>query len=200
MISDVKSALRFRRRLPPTMSLHALSLSREPARQVAMGEVPADTVLINARVVHVMTGEIAPPAMVAIGGGRIAGVGDFSYAIGSNTRIIDAEEAFVVPGLIDGHMHVESAMMTDSAFSNAVLPYGTTAVFMDPHEIANVLGWEGLRLFYEEGYTRPPLKSSRRCRPASPQLPILRMPAPLLQPNKLTGPSTGLKCQVSVKS
>ncbi len=154
------------------MSLQALSLSREPARRVAMGEIAADTALINARVIHVTTGEISAPVTVAISGGRIAGVGDCAYTIGPQTKIIDVAGRFVVPGLIDGHMHVESAMMTVSAFSNAVLPYGTTAVFMDPHEIANVLGWEGLRLFYDEGYHTPVkvFTTIPSCIPAAPGL------------------------------
>ncbi len=154
------------------MSLHTLSSSREPARRVAMGEIAADTVIINARVVHVMTGEVSLPTTIAIGGGRIAGIGDCAYTIGSNTEILDAGGKFAVPGFIDGHMHVESAMMTVSAFSDAVLPFGTTAVFMDPHEIANVLGWEGLRLFYNEGF-QTPLKvftTIPSCIPAAPGL------------------------------
>ena len=134
------------------MPLSSLHLSREPARKVAMGEASADFVIINGRVVYVTTAEISDPTMIAIAGGRIAWVGDCSHLMGPDTRVLDAQNTFVIPGLIDAHMHVESTMMTVNAFSSAVVHYGTTAVFMDPHEIANVLGMAGLRLFYEEGY------------------------------------------------
>ena len=65
------------------------------------------------------------------------------HTIGSTTRVIDAEGRYLVPGLLDGHMHVESGMLTVTEFVRAVLPHGTTGMFVDPHEIANVFGLRG---------------------------------------------------------
>ena len=107
---------------------------------VAMCRSPADIVIKNGRWVNVQSGEFLPNSDIAIAGERIAYVGeDASHTIGDITRVIDAEDRFLVPGLLDGHMHVESGMLTVTEFVRAVIPHGTTAMFVDPHEIANVL-------------------------------------------------------------
>ncbi|HOM14088.1 MAG TPA: ATP-binding protein, partial [Rubrivivax sp.] len=83
---------------------------------------------------------------VAIYGGRIAYVGpNASHCIGPQTRLIEAKQRYLVPGLCDAHMHVESGMVTVTEFARAVIPHGTTSMFIDPHEIANVLGLPGVR-------------------------------------------------------
>lgn len=123
---------------------------------VAMGRKHADTVICNGRWVNVHSGEILPGTDVAIIGGRIAYVGpDASHTIGPNTRLIEAKQRYLVPGLCDAHMHVESGMVTVTEFARAVIPHGTTSMFIDPHEIANVLGLPGVRLMHDEAATLP---------------------------------------------
>src|SRR3989337_1899495 len=123
---------------------------------VAMGRAAADLVIRNGRWVNVQSGEILPNTDVAIAKGRVAYVGgDAAHSIGLHTRVIDAMDRYLVPGLLDGHMHVESGMLTVTEFVRAVLPYGTTGMFIDPHEIANVFGIEGVRLVVEEAALQP---------------------------------------------
>lgn len=111
--------------------------------EVASGRLPGSLVLKNARIVNVFTGEIVP-GDIALLGGRIAGIGEYGGA-----EELDLKGRYVVPGLIDGHMHLESAMTLPSEFARAVLPRGTTCVIADPHEIANVCGVEGIRFMLE---------------------------------------------------
>jgi adenine deaminase len=106
--------------------------------RVARGTMPADLVLKNGRIVNVFSSEIHA-GDVAICGSRIAGVGDYE-----GRREIDLEGAYILPGLIDGHMHIESTMVTVQEFARSVSPRGTTSVVADPHEIANVHGLEGI--------------------------------------------------------
>lgn len=123
---------------------------------VAMGRTPADLVIRNGRWVCVQSGEIIPGTDIAVSGERIAYVGpDASYTIGDETRVIDAADRFLVPGLLDAHMHVESGMVTVTEFVRAVAPRGTTGMFVDPHEIANVFGLKGVRLMVDEAVDQP---------------------------------------------
>lgn len=123
---------------------------------VAMGRSPADTVIRGGRWVNVHSGEIIPGISVAIAAGRIAYVGpDASHAEGPATRVIEADGRYMVPGLCDAHMHVESGMVTVTEFVRAVIPHGTTSMFIDPHEIANVLGLAGVRLMHDEAAAMP---------------------------------------------
>jgi adenine deaminase len=123
---------------------------------VAMGRIPADLVIRKGRWVSVQSGEIIPGTDVAVKNGRIAFVGtDASHTIDKNTKLIEAEDRYLVPGLLDGHMHVESGMITVTEFVRAVAPRGTTGMFIDPHEIANVFGLRGIRLIVEEAAIQP---------------------------------------------
>ena len=122
----------------------------------AMGRTPADTVIRNGRWVNVHSGEIIPATDIAIAAGRFAYVGsNASHCIGPKTHVIDAAGRYLVPGLCDGHMHVESGMVTVTEFARAVIPHGTTSMFIDPHEIANVLGLAGVRLMHDEAMGLP---------------------------------------------
>lgn len=105
---------------------------------VASGKKKADLVLKNAQVVNVFTEELER-ADVAIAGGYIAGVGSYE-----GETEVDLAGCVIAPGLIDGHIHLESSMIPPAAFERVVLPRGTTTVVMDPHEIANVAGLEGI--------------------------------------------------------
>ncbi|MEX0370020.1 MAG: adenine deaminase [Tateyamaria sp.] len=123
---------------------------------VAAGRAPADTVVRGGTWVNVHTREALPAYDIAIKHGRIACVvPDASAQIGPETKIIDANGRFMVPGLCDGHMHIESGMLTPAEFAAAVIPHGTTSMFTDPHEIANVLGLDGVRLMHDEALLQP---------------------------------------------
>jgi adenine deaminase len=75
--------------------------------------------------------------------------------VGANTQVIDAGGRYLVPGFLDGHMHVESGMVTVTEFVRAVVPHGTTGMFIDPHEIANVFGLKGVKLMVDEAAGQP---------------------------------------------
>ena len=123
---------------------------------VAMGRQPADLVIRNGRWVNVHSGEIIPEIDVAIVAGRIAYVGeDAMHALGKETEVIEANGRYLVPGLCDAHMHVESGMVTVTEFARAVIPHGTTSMFIAPHEIANVLGLKGVKLMHDEAVKMP---------------------------------------------
>src|SRR5918995_3315849 len=123
---------------------------------VVMGRAPADLVIQNGQWVSVQSGEILPGSDVAVKDGHIAYVGeDASHKIGKKTKIIDAKERYLVPGLLDGHMHVESGMVTVTEFVRAVGVRGTTGMFIDPHEMANIFGLKGVKLMVDEAETQP---------------------------------------------
>src|SRR5579875_3267791 len=125
--------------------------------QVARGEVAADLLLRNARIVNVCSGECYL-ADVAVAGGLIVGViaqegaGMDSYQ-GREER--DLQGRWLAPGLIDGHMHIESTMLVLSEFARLVVPRGVTTVMLDPHEFANVMGVDGIRYVLEAGRGLP---------------------------------------------
>ena len=106
---------------------------------VSLGNVPADVLLKNCRIVNVFTGEIEE-GNIALYRKRIAGIGDYN----DGKKVIDLGGDYVVPGLIDAHMHIESSMVEPVEFARTVLPRGTTTVIADPHEIANVMGISGI--------------------------------------------------------
>ena len=123
---------------------------------VAMGRAPADLAILNGNWVSVQSGEIIPASDIAIKNGHIAYVGeDASHTIGKKTKVIDAMGRYLVPGLLDGHMHVESGMVTVTEFVRAVGVHGTTGMFIDPHEIANVFGLKGVKLMVDEAQKQP---------------------------------------------
>lgn len=115
---------------------------------VAIGRVPADLLLKNCRILNVFTGEIENGNIVLFRK-RIAGIGDYT----EGKEVIDLNGDYVVPGLIDAHVHIESSMVDPVEFARSILPRGTTTIIADPHEIANVLGIEGIEymLQYTEG-------------------------------------------------
>lgn len=123
---------------------------------VAMGRTPADLVIRNGKWVNVYSGEIIPNTDIAVKAGRFAYVGaDASHTIGEGTKVVDAGGRYLVPGLCDAHMHVESGLVTVTEFARAVIPHGTTTMFIDPHEIANVLGLAGVKLMNDEAQSLP---------------------------------------------
>ena len=111
---------------------------------VARGDVQADLVFLNARIVNTFTGEIEE-ANVSVAGERVAGVGDYADA----HKVVDLRGRFLCPGLVDGHVHVESSMLNVGQYARAVVPRGTLAAVTDLHEIANVAGLKGMRYIME---------------------------------------------------
>lgn len=142
----------------------APSISRGDLLAVARGDRPADTLLTDARLVHVFTGEIEVTE-IAIAGGRIAGVGPGYQA----AERIDLGGRYVVPGLIDAHVHIESSLVRPAEFARAVVPRGVTTVVTDPHEIANVLGLDGIRFMLRDSERVPlsVLVNASSCVPAT---------------------------------
>ncbi len=137
---------------------------------VAQGERPADMVIKDAQLINVCTAEVQKGVDIAIADGRFAYIGNAEHCIGEGTSVIDAQGAFVAPGFLDGHIHVESSMMGVGEYARAVVPHGTVGIYMDPHEICNVLGLEGVKVM-EEDARRTPLKTMitiPSCVPAVP--------------------------------
>ena len=108
------------------------------------GEVPADVVIKNVRLLDVISGSVSHTD-IAIVADRIVG----TYGYYNGARLIEGDNRFAVPGFIDTHLHIESSLVTPFEFDRCVLPHGVTTVICDPHEIANVLGAEGIRYFLE---------------------------------------------------
>ena len=140
---------------------------------VAAGREQADRVFRNCKLVNVQTREVLDGWQVAIAEGRFSYVGaDASHCIGEDTEIFDVNGRYLVPGLCDGHMHIESGMLTPAEFAAAVIPHGTTTMFTDPHEIANVLGLEGVRMMHDEALMQPVniFTQMPSCAPSAPGL------------------------------
>src|SRR6266508_49614 len=118
--------------------------------RTARGDRPADLVLRNARVINLFAGDVELND-VAIAGGLVAGLGrDYQGA-----TVVDLGGRYLAPGFMDGHMHVESSMVPPPEFARAVVPQGTTAVVVDPHEIANVFGAAGIRYMLDASESMP---------------------------------------------
>lgn len=126
--------------------------------KVATGAEKADLVIKNARLINVCTREIIDNTSVAVVKGRIALVGDAEHCIGENTTVIDAENKYLAPAFMDGHIHIESSMLSVGEYAKAVVAHGTSGVFIDPHEICNVLGLDGVKYMMEDA-KRTPLKT-----------------------------------------
>ena len=126
--------------------------------KVATGAEKADLVITNARLINVCTHEIMENISVAVTEGRIALVGDASHCIGENTQVIDAQNKYLAPAFMDGHIHIESSMLSVGEYAKAVVTHGTSGVFIDPHEICNVLGLDGVNYMMDDA-KRTPLKT-----------------------------------------
>ena len=117
--------------------------------KIANGEKKAPLVIKNANIINVFTNEIIP-GDVAIYNGRIVGIGDYS-----GEEEIDLEGKYLSPSFIDGHVHIESSMVTALQFSKAIVPHGVTTIIADPHEIANVKGLEGVEYILDSSENLP---------------------------------------------
>ncbi len=133
------------------------------------GDIKADTILANCRIVNVNTKEITK-GDIAISSGFIVGIGDVEGAKGDRTDILDIKNAYICPGLIDGHVHFESSMITLTQFAKQSIIHGTTGIIIDPHEVANILGIKGIRLVLHEAKGLPldVFVTLSSCVPSSP--------------------------------
>ena len=139
---------------------------------VARGDRPPETIIRGGTLVNVHTGELQSNVDLLIAAGRIARVvpPEESIDAAPDTTVVDATDQYLAPGFIDTHVHYESSMVTATGFCRGVVPRGTTAAFMDPHEIGNVLGLRGIRLLLDEARSLP-LKTFGTvpsCVPAAP--------------------------------
>lgn len=137
---------------------------------VAQGIKKAELVIKNAKLINVCTHEIIGNVSVAVSCGRIAMVGDCEHCVGQKTKVINANGKYLAPAFMDGHIHIESSMLTAGEYAKAVIPHGTSGIFMDPHEICNVLGLNGVKYMLEDA-KRTPLKAmltTPSCVPAVP--------------------------------
>jgi adenine deaminase len=132
--------------------------------EAAQGKRPADLCLRQCDLVNVISGQVEK-INLAIYDGIVLGWGDYDAM-----QVIDASQMYACPGFIDGHIHIESSLLSPAEFCAAVLPWGTTAVAADPHEIANVLGLDGIRYFLQatQGLPVDVYYHLPSCVPASP--------------------------------
>lgn len=116
---------------------------------IAKGEIKAELVLKNAKIINVFSHEIID-GDIAIEDGKIIGIGEYS-----GDKEIDLKGKYVSPGFIDGHVHMESSMVSPAQFARAIVPRGTTTIITDPHEIANVRGIEGIKYMMDASEDLP---------------------------------------------
>lgn len=115
----------------------------------AKGELQSELVLKNTNIINVFTGEIIH-SNVAIDNGIIVGIGDYSGIVE-----IDLDGAYLSPGFVDSHVHIESSMSSPSQFAKVIVPRGITSIIADPHEIANVKGLDGIKYIIDESKKTP---------------------------------------------
>lgn len=133
-----------------------LASSTASLAAVAMGSIPGDLIIRGGKLVNVLTARLEDNVDVIIHRGIIAFVGDAAnHPTGKNTTLIEADGRFILPGLIDSHMHVESSMVDLPAFAAGILPHGTTTICPDNHEMTNVLGMRAVELFWKTSESLP---------------------------------------------
>ena len=130
--------------------------NRKELIKAALGLVECDLAIKNAQLLNVFTGEIYP-ATVFVYDGAIAHVEyrNLEEGLDKVKNVVDAEGKYLIPGLIDAHMHIESSMLTPRNFAKVSIPSGTTTIVMDPHEIGNVYGVEGVKYMHDSGEGLP---------------------------------------------
>ncbi|HIH88380.1 TPA: adenine deaminase [Candidatus Bathyarchaeota archaeon] len=128
---------------------------RRRLMEVALGRVPPDTVVENGILVDVATRRLIDGFHVLISGGRIVALSRDKPKTGKKTRVIDAGGAYLVPGLVDAHYHIESSRLSPRRHAQITLPHGTTTLFEGSHEICNPLGLDGVKYLLEEAEGLP---------------------------------------------
>src|SRR5512137_2854697 len=115
----------------------------------ARGEIEVDCLLEGAEIINTLSGELHR-ADIAVHKGRVIGFDGYSARV-----VLDLKGSILSPGFVDGHVHIESAMVTVPEYARAVVPRGSTTVIIDPHEITNVLGAEGIRYMLDSSRNVP---------------------------------------------
>ena len=124
-------------------------ISKHELVKAARGKIPADTLFKNARLINVFSGDIEETS-IAVHRGIVVGYGNYRAK-----KTVDLKNRYVAPGLVEGHIHTESSMLEMGEFVKAVVPFGTTTIVCDPHEIANVLGLEGITYMLQSAKYQP---------------------------------------------
>lgn len=128
--------------------------NKKELMKASLGKIDSDLVITNIQLVNVITGEIYP-AHVYVYDGMISHVETKDFSQLKAKEVYDGQGKYLIPGFIDAHIHIESSMMTPANFAKAVVPFGTTTVVTDPHEIANVCGKEGVYYMHDIGDDLP---------------------------------------------
>ncbi len=128
---------------------------RRRLMEVALGQVPPDTIIDNGVLVDVATRRLVEGVFISISGGRVASISKEKPKAGPKTKIIDANGAYLSPGLIDAHYHIESSRLSPRRHAQITLPHGTTTLFEGSHEICNPLGLNGVKYILEEAEGLP---------------------------------------------
>jgi adenine deaminase len=128
---------------------------RRRLMEVALGQVPPDTIIENGVLVDVVTRRLVDGICISISGGRVALISKEMPKAGSKTKLIDAGGAYLAPGLVDAHYHIESSHLSPRRHAQITLPHGTTTLFEGSHEICNPLGLDGVRYLLEEAEGLP---------------------------------------------
>ena len=129
--------------------------SRFSLMEAALGKIPCDLTLCHVQLVNVLTGEIYPAEVDVLSGVVVRVRGKGCPAPLPSREKVDGGGRYLYPGFLDAHMHVESTMMLPQMAARAILPWGTTTICTDPHEIANVLGLDGVRFMLENSRLTP---------------------------------------------
>lgn len=161
--------------------------------RVATGVIKADLVIVGAKLINVCTHEILENTDVAVVEGRIACVGNCKHCIGENTLVIQANGKYLAPAFMDGHIHIESSMLSVGEYAKAVVPCGTSGIFMDPHEICNVLGLDGVKYMLEDA-KRTPLKTMLTTPSCVPAVPGFEDTGSYIGPNEVAETMTWDEC------
>ena len=133
----------------------AVWMDRGKMVRAAMGEIPCDLTVCNIQLVNMFSGEVYPAQVDILDGIIVRVRTDNECPALPSERIFDGGGRYLIPGFIDSHLHVESTMLVPVNFGRAVLPWGTTTIVMDPHEIANVLGIEGVSFMLDNAKKTP---------------------------------------------
>jgi len=132
-----------------------MMMGRKRLMEVALGREAADTVIENGTLVDVATRRLIEGISIAVSGGKVASISTEKLKVGAATRVIDAAGAYLTPGLIDSHYHIESSRLSPRRHAQITLPHGTTTLFEGSHEICNALGLNGVKYLIEEAEGLP---------------------------------------------
>ncbi len=132
-----------------------MMIGRKKLMEVALGREAADTVIENGTLVDVATHRLIEGISIAVSGSRVASISTGKLKLDTTTRVIDASDLYLAPGLVDAHYHIESSRLSPRRHAQITLPHGTTTIFEGSHEICNPLGLDGVKYLLEEAKGLP---------------------------------------------